>query len=112
MTRTGISKIKAAVAASVLCGAVCLASFVPAAAGIPQPGSPAPNFSLELIANGQGTVSLDKFKGKGVYLNFFASWCVPCKAEVPTIAQLSKTYAKRGVAVIGVDELESPDAAR
>jgi thiol-disulfide isomerase/thioredoxin len=87
-------------------------TIVPAAAAIPQPGAQAPNFSLELIANGQGTVSLDKYKGKGVYLNFFASWCVPCKAEVPSIAQLSKVYAKRGVVVIGVDELESPDAAR
>jgi len=81
-------------------------------AAIPQTGSPAPNFSLELIANGRGTVSLDKYKGKGLYLNFFASWCVPCKAEVPSITQLSKAYAKRGVVVLGVDELESVAAAK
>ena len=89
--------------------ASCVAS---ASASIPQTGAPAPSFSLELIANGHGTVSLDKYKGKGLYLNFFASWCVPCKAEVPSIAQLSKSYAKRGVVVLGVDELESVDAAK
>ena len=89
-----------------------LALRCPASAGIPQAGAPAPPFSLDLIANGQGTVTLDTYKGKGVYLNFFASWCIPCKAEVPSIARLSKVYAKRGVVVVGVDELESPDAAR
>src|SRR5215469_15805223 len=81
-------------------------------AAIPQTGAPAPQFSLELIANGQGTVSLDKYKGKGLYLNFFASWCQPCKAEVPSIIQFSKVYAKRNVVVLGIDELESVNAAK
>lgn len=83
-----------------------------ATAGIPQPGTPAPPFSLELIANGQGTVTLDKYKGKGIYLNFFASWCQPCKAEVPSIVSFSKVYAKRNVVVLGIDELESVNAAK
>lgn len=83
-----------------------------ASANIPQPGAPAPNFSLELIANGHGNASLDAYRGKAVYLNFFASWCVPCKEEVPSIAAFAKAYAKRGVVVIGVDELESVAAAR
>jgi thiol-disulfide isomerase/thioredoxin len=104
--------IRRASFAATMLGLAVVCTIVAAAAAIPQPGAVAPNFSLELIANGKGTVSLDKYKGKGVYLNFFASWCVPCKAEVPSIAQLSKAFAKRGVVVIGVDELESPDAAR
>lgn len=83
-----------------------------AAAGIPQAGTAAPPFSLQLIANGQGTVTLDTYKGKGVYMNFFASWCQPCKAEVPSIVEYSKAYAKRNVVVIGVDELESLKAAQ
>ena len=83
-----------------------------AVAGIPQNGAPAPQFSLELIANGQGTVSLDKYKGKGLYLNFFASWCQPCKAEVPAIVGFSKQYSKRNVVVLGIDELESLNAAK
>ena len=104
-----LRRAAAGLAAAIALAASCVAS---ASAAIPQTGAPAPNFSLELIANGQGTVSLDKFKGKGLYLNFFASWCVPCKAEVPSIARLSKSYAKRGVVVVGVDELESVDAAK
>jgi len=103
--RRGLA-VAVALAVAALCGAGA------ASAAIPQTGAPAPPFSLQLIANGQGSVTLDKYKGKGVYLNFFASWCVPCKAEVPSIAALSKTYAKRGVVVVGVDELESVDAAR
>ena len=95
-----------------VCVSVLVAGLGAALAGIPQTGAPAPNFSLELIANGSGTVSLDKYHGRGVYLNFFASWCIPCKAEVPSISRLSKIYAKRGVVVVGVDELESLDAAK
>ena len=105
-------RIAAAAAALVFGLGLLTAGAGTSLAAIPQTGAPAPNFSLELIANGQGTVSLAKYKGKGLYLNFFASWCVPCKAEVSSIAQLSKAYSKRGVAVVGVDELESLAAAK
>lgn len=99
--------------AALVAAALLLASGAgTAVAGIPQDGAPAPTFSLELIANGQGTVSLDKYKGKGLYLNFFASWCQPCKAEVPSIVEFSKEYAKRNVVVLGIDELESINAAK
>jgi len=78
---------------------------------MPLAGSAAPAFSIPVVANGQGQITLAKLSGRAVLLNFFASWCIPCKAEVPTIAQLSKIYSKRGVVVIGIDELESPQAA-
>src|SRR5579864_1358420 len=100
------------VAPALIIALLALCVPIGASANIPQTGTPAPNFSLELIANGHGNTSLDAYRGKAVYLNFFASWCGPCKAEVPSIAVLSKAYAKRGVVVIGVDELESVDAAR
>jgi cytochrome c biogenesis protein CcmG/thiol:disulfide interchange protein DsbE len=88
-----------------------LATIAPAAAGIPQVGAPAPAFSIPAIANASGDLTLSRYAGKAIYLNFFASWCEPCKAEVPSIVQLSKEYAKRGVVVIGIDELESASAA-
>jgi len=107
------SDVRVRGAAALVVAAILLTSGARiAAAGIPQAGAPAPQFSLELIANGRGTVSLDRYKGKGIYLNFFASWCEPCKAEVPTIVQLSKVYAKRNVVVVGIDELESLDRAK
>lgn len=106
-TTRGIVRTSAAALA-----AFALLSTAPQSAmALPQPGQAAPDFSMGVIANGQGTFTLSKLKGHAVYLNFFASWCVPCKAELPSIARLAKTYAKRGVTVIGVDELESTDAA-
>ena len=67
---------------------------------------------MQLVANGKGTVSLASLKGHAVYLNFFASWCQPCKEEVPYISKLSQEFAKHNVIVVGVDELESADRAK
>jgi thiol-disulfide isomerase/thioredoxin len=64
------------------------------------------------VANGHGTLTLSSLKGRNVYLNFFASWCEPCKAEVPSIAELSRQYASRNVVVVGIDELEQAEAAK
>jgi peroxiredoxin len=78
----------------------------------PRAGAPAPAFSLPVVANGHGTVSLASLKGHNVYLNFFASWCEPCKAEAASIAELSKQYAAHNVVVVGIDELEQAEAAK
>jgi cytochrome c biogenesis protein CcmG/thiol:disulfide interchange protein DsbE len=51
----------------------------------------------------------DRFRGKVLYVNFFTSWCPPCNREAPTLAKLARTYASRGLVVIGIDEGE--DAA-
>lgn len=82
------------------------------AAAPPHTGAQAPAFSLPVIANGSGTLSLASLKGRGVYLNFFASWCGPCKEEVRYIGKLSKEFAKHNVVVVGVDELEAADKAK
>jgi len=47
-------------------------------------------------------VSLDNLKGKTILINFWATWCGPCKAELPDIENLSRAYASRGLVVIGV----------
>jgi cytochrome c biogenesis protein CcmG/thiol:disulfide interchange protein DsbE len=92
--------------AAALATAIVLCAGVARGAAPPRPGSPAPAFSLPLVANGQGAVSLASLHGHAVYLNFFASWCQPCKTEVPYISRLAREYAKRNVVVIGIDELE------
>lgn len=88
--------------------AVAALAFVPAAAlAVPQKGQPAPQFSLP-SPDGKTNVSLSALKGKPVYVNFFASWCGPCNAEAPSIGKLRAKYAKQGVQVVGINELDAP----
>jgi cytochrome c biogenesis protein CcmG/thiol:disulfide interchange protein DsbE len=63
-------------------------------------GKTAPDFTLK-DASGKA-VSLRAFKGKVVLLNFWATWCVPCKTEIPWFIEFEKTYAARGFTVLGV----------
>jgi len=61
---------------------------------------PAANFSLP-DANGI-RVTLADYKGKVVLLNFWATWCGPCKIEIPWFVEFNRTYRDRGFAVVGV----------
>jgi len=65
------------------------------------PGKPAPNFTLNRIDR-PGRLQLAALRGKVVVLNFWASWCYPCKQEAPTLAAAAKRWSGR-VVVLGVD---------
>lgn len=70
---------------------------------------PAPEFEL---ANFDGsTTSLADYRGEIVVLNFWASWCDPCVAEMPMLNRVADEYAGQGVAVLGVNVWDSHDAA-
>ena len=71
---------------------------VPAAAGAP---SPAPQFTL--TARSGGDLSLSQYKGQVVMLNFWASWCGPCRQEMPLLENIYKKYSKMGFTLIGVN---------
>jgi peroxiredoxin len=62
--------------------------------------NPAPNFEVK-DANGQA-FHLADYKGKVVLLNFWATWCGPCKVEIPWFIEFEKNYKDRGFAVLGV----------
>jgi peroxiredoxin len=62
--------------------------------------TPAPDWELKDL-NGK-TVKSSGFRGKVVVLNFWATWCMPCRIEMPHFVELQKQYGDKGVAVIGV----------
>lgn len=61
---------------------------------------PAPNFSLRDTRG--AAVRLADYRGKVVLLNFWATWCIPCKTEIPWFNELGKKYEQRGFAVLGL----------
>jgi cytochrome c biogenesis protein CcmG/thiol:disulfide interchange protein DsbE len=96
-------------------GAVAQGELAPdAAAGeaqyfSPLKGKPAPEFALEDL-NGK-KVSLASYKGKAVLINFWATWCGPCKIETPWLIELRNQYAAQGFEVLGVstDDIDRGD---
>ena len=77
----------------------------------PRVGERAPAFSLERLDDG-GTISLASLRGKVVVLNFWASWCDPCKREAPALEQLWRDYRSQGVVVLGIDTNDASNDAR
>ena len=72
-------------------------------------GSPAPQFTLGSRA-GQ-SVSLAQYKGQVVMLNFWASWCGPCRQEMPLLESIYKKYNRLGFTMIGVNVEPDSNAA-
>jgi peroxiredoxin len=72
-------------------------------------GQPAPDFQLKDL-NGN-TVRLADLRGKAVLLNFWATWCSPCKVEIPWFVDLQKQYGPQGLQIVGVSMDDgAPDA--
>jgi len=72
-------------------------------------GQPAPEFALQSLDD--KTVRLSDFRGKAVLLNFWATWCEPCKIEMPWFVELQRQYGPEGLQIIGIsaDEGDSKD---
>jgi thiol-disulfide isomerase/thioredoxin len=67
----------------------------------PLKGKPAPNFTLVDLQGKK--VSLADYKGKAVLLNFWATWCGPCKLEIPWLEKLRDQYKSQGFEVLGIE---------
>jgi len=77
-------------------------------------GKPAPDFTLAAVLNapaGRTDVALADLKGSVVVLDFWATWCGPCRAEGPVLERLGKRLGSRGVVVVGVNTSDEPDLA-
>jgi cytochrome c biogenesis protein CcmG, thiol:disulfide interchange protein DsbE len=75
-----------------------------------HPKAPDANRSLHLL-NSRKTISLSRLRGRVVMINFFASWCPPCKAEVGVVRKAERMLAAQGGTVLGVTYEDSPRGA-
>lgn len=75
-----------------------------------QVGAPAPDFTLPRL--GGGDVRLSDYRGQVVLVNFWASWCGPCRAEMPEIEHVYRAYQDTGFVAIGVNQLEPEPEVR
>lgn len=87
--------------------ALALAAPKPAAAASPAVGAVAPDFRLQ-STDGR-TMSLSDLRGHVVVLNFFATWCPPCRAETPDMVAAAKKYSGSDVVFFGVDDREQTE---
>jgi cytochrome c biogenesis protein CcmG/thiol:disulfide interchange protein DsbE len=71
----------------------------------------APSFVLERLDT-SGTLDLESLRGKGVVLNFWASWCIPCKDEAPLLEEAWREHRGRGLVVLGIDAQDFKGDAR
>jgi cytochrome c biogenesis protein CcmG/thiol:disulfide interchange protein DsbE len=74
-------------------------------------GKPAPAFTIASLS-GPERISIDAYKGKVVVLNFWSSWCVPCKEENPALADVWERYRGTDVVLLGILFQDSADAGR
>ena len=61
-------------------------------------GKPAPDMPLPLLQNSRAELALDAYRGQPLLVNFFASWCAPCRAEAPALEHLSNQISIIGIA--------------
>lgn len=73
-------------------------------------GSSAQSFEVQSLSGTR--VSLHTYRGKIVVLNLWASWCPPCRAEMPDLQRLYSAYRKQNLVVLGVNQGESIEQAR
>lgn len=96
--------------AAALAGLLLLAGLAPTASATGPVHVSVPDFTLK---SGSGeNLRLSEFRGQVVLVNFWASWCGPCRQEMPLLDQLHKKYSPLGFAVLGVNVDQDPKQAR
>ena len=77
-------------------------------AEVQQERKTAPGFNLQLPS---GALGIEDLRGKVVMLDFWASWCQPCRDEAPVLAQVYREYRQRGVEFVGINLWDNPGDA-
>jgi len=91
--------------------ALALAALAPVPALALEAGSPVPALEAAPLRPGASPVALAAQKGSVVYVDFWASWCVPCRTSMPALDALARRYASRGLRVVGVNKDAAPAEA-
>ena len=94
---------------SVLTSGLVMAGCSPSSAQGVEVGNQAPDFQLQSL-DGQ-TVSLGDLQGKPVLINFWATWCSPCRGEMPYIQEIYEGWSDRGLVVLAINIGESSSKA-
>ncbi len=97
-------------AAILALGAVAATSGTAASPAPQASDQPAPAFTLPALGGSSGQVTLAGYAGRPVIINFFASWCVPCRQETPLLARYYRS-AHGTVNLLGIDSNDSQAAA-
>lgn len=87
-----------------LLGFMMWAAACGAAMAAPKPGDTAPDFSLPRLFDGKKEVSLGSLSGRAVVVDFWASWCPPCRKTLPHLERLGSRYPSLAVVAIAIDE--------
>ena len=96
----------------VLCLLLALASTAQAAPPV-RAGDPAPDFALPMLSPEDGqTLSLQALRGSLVYVDFWASWCPPCRISFPILDRLRAEFRERGFEVVAISVDEEAEDAR
>jgi len=110
MTKTALSPL---LAVALVTGAMQFACHSSPRSGGGPPGalhSPAADFSLQDIDG--HPLQLASYRGKVVLLNFWATWCTPCRAEIPNFVQFQNSYGPQGLQILGISMDDGPQPVR
>jgi len=95
--------------AVIVCTLTALLAMPTSQAEMPKIGSAAPDFALK--GNSGKNLKLSEHRGEVVMINFWATWCGPCRQELPLLNSLHEKYRKAGFTLLGVNVDDRPDAA-
>jgi thiol-disulfide isomerase/thioredoxin len=94
------------------CTAVCFIGFLPVTGISSAPGDAAPPFSLPTLDTAQ-EISLADFRGKVVYLDFWASWCGPCRKSLPLYEEMKEQFSPERFQIVAINlDEDRQDAVR